>query len=65
MDSTGTVDHMESAVYNLNRLVAAVMVAAHKELNKTMASKHSTVTEISLDTVWLPTGIDLIRTVLG
>ena len=25
---------------------------------------HSKVTEISLDTVWLPTGIDLVRTVL-
>ena len=26
MDSTGTVDHMEPAVHNLNRLVVAIMV---------------------------------------
>ena len=32
--------------------------------HRRMASKHSKVTEISLDTVWLPTGIDLVRTVL-
>ena len=29
-----------------------------------MASKHSKVTEISLDTVWLPDGTDPVRTVL-
>ena len=56
----------------------AIVVAVHKELdidiacgsqydiktNKTKARKRSTVTEFSLDAVWIPTGIDAVRMVL-
>ena len=34
------------------------------EANNTKARKRSTVTEISLDVVWIPTGIDSVRMML-
>ena len=52
-----------------------ILVAVHKEFdvvpntivieaNNTKARKRSTVTETSLDVVWVPTGVGSVRTVL-
>ena len=41
-----------------------ILVAVHKEFDVVPARKRSTVTETSLDVVWVPTGVGSVRTVL-